>query len=330
MEKAMDKLVAVITDGNLRGLADLLQARVGEGVELRWPTGPKATMAALADADALVGGRFDAQLAGAAPRLRLVQVSGAGTDGVDRSVLRPGVALANTYHHQDAMAEYAVWAAIGLRRGLVTADDQLRQGFWASPAQNAELPLPVGLAGARIGLYGFGHVGERAWRAFASFGATGAAVTGRGAVDADAHGLAWAGGPEQLARLCAESDILLVSAPLTEQTRGAVGPAEIEALGSDGILINVARGPVVAEQALYEALRDQRLGAAAIDVWYHYPPAGEPVGAPSDLRFGKLENVLLTPHISGVARSTFEGRVGDIARNLLALRDGTPLVNLVI
>lgn len=324
----MDKLVAVITDGNLRQLADLLEARVGANVELRWPTGREATVAALAEADALVGGRFDAEFAAAAPRLRLVQVSGAGTDGIDRSAVRPGMTLANTYHHQDAMAEYAVWAAIGLRRGLVAADAKLRRAIWASPAQDAELPLSVGLSGARIGVYGFGHVGERAWRAFASFGATGAAVTGRGVVDAGAHGLAWTGGPDQLPRLCAESDILLVSVPLTDETRGSVAAAEIEALGADGILINVARGPVVAEQALYEALRDHRLGAAAIDVWYHYPPAGQSSGAPSDPPFGELDNVLVTPHVSGVARATFEARVGDIATNLLALRDGTPLINV--
>lgn len=324
----MDNLVAVIADGNLRRLADLLQVQVGEGIELRWPTGREATLAALADADALVGGRFDAELAAAAPRLRLVQVPGAGTDGVDRTALPPGVVLANTYHHEDAMAEYAVWAAIGLRRGLVTADAKLRRQLWASPAQDPELPLPVGLAGARIGLYGFGHVGERAWRAFASFGARGAAVTGRGTVDAVQHGLDWAGVPDDLPRLCTESDILLVSVPLTDDTRGSVGAAEIEALGPDAILINVARGPVVDETALYEALHDHRLGAAAIDVWYSYPPAGSASGAPATRPFGELDNVLVTPHISGVARSTFVARVGDIATNLLALRDGTPLINV--
>ncbi|GAB3927236.1 2-hydroxyacid dehydrogenase [Microlunatus endophyticus] len=324
----MDKLVAVITDGNLRGLADELQTLVGEEVELRWPSGLEQTRAALADADAIVGGRFDAELACVAPRLRLVQVSGAGTDGVDRTALGPDVVLANTYHHEDAMAEYAIWAAIGLRRGLPTADAQLREQRWTSPAQDPGLPLPLSLAGARVGLYGFGHVGERAWRAFASFGSLGAAVTGRGSVDAAEHGLQWAGGPDELLRLCAESDILLVSPPLTAETRGAVGAAEIDVLGPDGILINVARGPVVDDRALYEALRDHRLGAAAIDVWYNYPPPGTRSGAPASLPFADLDNILMTPHISGVARATFEGRISDIAANLLALRAGRPLINL--
>lgn len=325
----MHKLVAVITDGNLFRLAGALQERVGGTVELRWPTDRAATVAALADADAIVGGAFDNELAAAAPQLRLVQVSGAGTNGVDRAALRPGIALANTYHHQDAMAEYALWAAIDLRRGLSAADAQLRRDRWASPAQDPGLPLPTGLAGARVGLYGFGHVGERAWRAFAPFGATGAAVTGRGAVRAEDHGLAWAGGTDQVARLCTESDILLVSVPLAAETTGAIGAAELDAVGADGVLINVARGPVVQEQALYEALRDRRLGAAAIDVWYSYPTPGSSTGAPAGVPFGELDNVLLTPHISGVVQATFDARVGDIAANLLALRDGSPLINLI-
>lgn len=325
----MQPLIAVVTDANLRELADLLESQVGDAVDLRWPADAAELRDALQDADALVGGRFDAELAAAAPRLRLVQVSGAGTDGVDRTALRPGIALANTYHHQDAMAEYAVWAAIGLRRGLPAADAALRRDRWLSPAQERDRPLPAGLAGARVGLYGFGHVGERAWLAFASFGAIGAAVSGRGAVDARRHGLAWSAGPDQLTRLCTESDILLVSPPLTQQTRGAIGPRELDALGPAGILINVARGPVVQEQALYEALVDHRLGAAAIDVWYNYPPPGTPDGAPSRLPYGALDNVLLTPHISGVVRATFAARVGDIAANLRALRDGTELINLV-
>jgi phosphoglycerate dehydrogenase-like enzyme len=148
-------------------------------------------------------------------------------------------------------------------------------------------------------------------------------------VRADDHGLVWAGGPGQLDRLCAESDVLLVSVPLADDTRGAIGPSELEALGPNAIMINVARGPVVQEQALYDALRTQRLGAAAIDVWYNYPTPGNATQPPASMPFGELDNVLMTPHVSGVAESTFTARVTDIAANLLAVRDGSPLRNQI-
>ena len=90
----------------------------------------------------------------------------------------------------------------------------------------------------------------------------------------------------------------------------------------------MARGPVVDEEALYGALRDGRLGGAAIDVWYSYP-AGSTVGAPSRFPFRDQPNVLMTPHISGVALGTFRGRVRDIAANVAALAGGEPLRNQI-
>jgi phosphoglycerate dehydrogenase-like enzyme len=94
------------------------------------------------------------------------------------------------------------------------------------------------------------------------------------------------------------------------------------------VLVNVSRGPVVDEQALFEALRTRRIAGAAIDVWYQYPIEGDH-GEPSRLPFSSLDNVLMTPHLSGVTTDTFRGRVADILRNINALADGTQLINVV-
>ncbi|MEV0290415.1 NAD(P)-dependent oxidoreductase [Kribbella sp. NPDC050820] len=154
----------------------------------------------------------------------------------------------------------------------------------------------------------------------------GQAVTGSGR--ADAEGLNWAGDTAQLPRLLDESDVLVVSAPLTDATHGLIGAAELKRLGRDGVLVNVARGPLVQEQALYDALRDRTIRGAALDVWYSYPgPDG--VGKPADAPFGELDNVLLTPHVSGITRQTFLGRVQDIAANITALAAGNELRNVV-
>jgi len=92
----------------------------------------------------------------------------------------------------------------------------------------------------------------------AVLGAEGIAVTRTGSFDAEAHGLRWAGPNDDLPRALTESDVLVVSTPLTPETSGIVGAAELEALGPEGLLVNVARGPVVQEEALYAALKHLR------------------------------------------------------------------------
>jgi phosphoglycerate dehydrogenase-like enzyme len=121
---------------------------------------------------------------------------------------------------------------------------------------------------------------------------------------------------------------VVVSAPLTAATTGLIGAPQLRALGADGVLINVGRGPLVVEGDVYEALRDGQIAAAALDVWYNYPgPGGN--GAPSRMPFAELSNVLMTPHSSGITRDTFVGRVDDIAANIGRLDRGEPLQNVV-
>ncbi|MBN0038584.1 hydroxyacid dehydrogenase [Cellulosimicrobium cellulans] len=326
----MSGLHVVVTDANLVPLRDELVARLPGGTEVSWAVGlaPDDTAAALRDAHVLVGPELTPAMAAAAPALRLVHVAGAGTDRVDPSALRPGVVVANTFHHERSIAEYVTWAAIDLRRDLHLADAALRTGLWRSSVYDRSLPQPQTLGAARVGLVGFGHIGSACWRALSAFGATGRAVTGRGGVDASSVGLEWAGGVDALPRLLDESDVVVVSVPLDERTRGMVGAPELARLGTDGVLVNVARGPVVDERALYEALAARTIRGAAVDVWYSYPgPDGQ--AAPAALPFHELDNVRMTPHLSGVTRQTFLGRVVDVAANVTALAEGRPLERVV-
>ncbi|MEU4602688.1 2-hydroxyacid dehydrogenase [Kribbella sp. NPDC023972] len=314
----------VITDPNLLPLRSELESLLPAGTDTAWATAD-TLLEALHNADVLVGPAFTQEMADAAPKLRLVHVAGAGTDRIDPKALG-GTILANTYHHEDAIAEYIVWALIALRRELPQADAALRREHWRSPVYDAALPQPHTLASASIGFVGLGHIGQAAWRVLRAFGAQGQAVTGSG--HAEAEGLNWAGDTSQLPRLLDESDALVVSAPLTDSTRGLIGAAELQRLGPNGVLVNVARGPLVQEQALYDALRARTIRGAALDVWYSYPgPDGR--GRPAEAPFGELGNVLLTPHVSGITRQTFLGRVQDIAANLKALAEGNELRNVV-
>jgi phosphoglycerate dehydrogenase-like enzyme len=312
----------VVADANLLPHRERLEASLPLGSEVSW----HVTVDALRDADVYVGSRFTADMADAAEKLKLIHVAGAGTDKVEFEALGPDILVANTFHHERSIAEYVVAAAVMLRREFLAQDCQLRRGVWATSVYEAAIPQLNTLAGAHIGFVGFGHIGRCAWNLFRAFGCSGSAVTGSGRIPE--CGLAWAGSTTELDRLLRECDVAVVSAPLNEHTEGMIGAEQLRALGQDGVLINVGRGPLVQEQALYEALADGVIRAAAIDVWYRYP-SGDGVGAPSDLPFAELSNLLMTPHSSGVTRDTFIGRVDDVAANIGRLQRDEPLQNVV-
>jgi phosphoglycerate dehydrogenase-like enzyme len=320
----------LVADVNLVPHRERLEAALPPETEVLWRVACEAQQLLddLRDADVYVGGRFNAELARTADKLKLVHAAGAGTDKVDIAALAPGVLVANTFHHEESIAEYIVAAAVLLQRDFLAQDRALRAGRWATSVYDSAIAQPATLRGARVGFVGFGHIGQCAWKLFRAFGAAGVTVTGSGRVDAGEHGLLWAGDTTRLDVLMTESDIVVVSAPLNGATTGMIGAEQLRALGPAGVLINVGRGPLVVERDLYHALHDRDIAAAAIDVWYRYPgPDGN--GVPSDVPFSELPNLLMTPHSSGITRDTFLGRVDDIAANITRLDRGEPLRNVV-
>jgi phosphoglycerate dehydrogenase-like enzyme len=320
----------LVADANLAPHRDRLEAAVPPDSEVCWRVGyDVATLRDdLRDADVYVGGRFPAEMAQLVEKLRLIHVAGAGTDRIDFAALSSDILVANTFHHERSIAEYVVSAAVMLRRSFLVQDRALRRDVWATSVYDSDLPQPSTVGDATVGFVGFGHIGQRAWELFRAFGSRGCVVTGSGRVGAAPFGLAWAGDTSRLNRLMRESDIVVVSAPLTSQTEGMIGAEQLRALGPTGVLINVGRGPLVGERALYDALLGGEIQAAAIDVWYRYPGV-DGRGAPSGLPFAELSNVLITPHSSGITSATFRGRVDDIAANIGRLSRGEPLQNLV-
>ena len=321
----------VVADANLVPHRDRFEAALPGDADIRWCVGadPDVLADEVRGAEVYVGGRFPAELAAVAEKLRLIHVVGAGTDRVAFAALPDGVLVANTFHHERSIAEYVLGAAIMLTRGFLEQDRALRRNVWATSVYDEDIAQPRTTAGSRIGFVGFGHIGSLSWDLLRAIGCTGAAVTGSGRVDAAAHGLAWAGDTSRLDELMGESDLVVVSAPLNEHTTGIIGAAQLRALGPQGALVNVGRGPLVDERALYEALRDNVIRAAAIDVWYRYPASRGATAAPGELPFADLPNVLMTPHSSGVTAATFVGRSDDIAANIVRLARGEALVNTV-
>jgi phosphoglycerate dehydrogenase-like enzyme len=283
----------------------------------------------LGDAQLLVTMGFTREMAAAGPGLRLVQVPGAGLDRIDRSHLRPGLALANAYGHEAGIAEYAIGTMIALTRSFQRLDQKLRAGQWESqwsvgvPAP----PLWPELAGKTLGILGFGHIGEALARRARAFDIKVCGVR-RNAPSVAPHGLMFVGGPDRLDEVLELSDYLAITLSLTPETRGLIDARRLALMKPSAYLINVARAEIVDEQALYDALAGGRLAGAALDVWYRYPTsAGDTM--PSTAPFHTLSNVIMTPHISGWTEGMLEARARVIAENIERTARGEAPVNAV-
>jgi phosphoglycerate dehydrogenase-like enzyme len=324
---AVERPLRVAFAGVFAGqLADRVRARVQVPCEVV-RGGEGEILPRLGDVDVLVSMAFTREMAAAAPRLRLVQVPGAGLDRVDRGALGPETALANAYGHDVGIAEYVIGATLALARELCRIDGSLRQGRWESVWSGRAVPLWSELAGKTLGIVGYGRIGQAVARRALAFDMDVMAIR-RDARRPDPHRLAYLRGPEALDEVLARADVLALTLTLTPDTRGLINARALALMKPTALLINVARGEVVDEDALYEALARGALGGAALDVWYRYPQ-GEAATLPAHRPFHTLPNVLMTPHVSGWTEGMMEARASVIAENIHRVARGYAPVNLI-
>jgi len=307
-------------------VADRVRARLRIPCEVAL-VDDREIVAGLGDVDVLVTMAFTREMAAAAPRLRLVQVPGAGLDRIDRTALGPGTALANAYGHDTGIAEYVLGAMLALSRAFCRIDADLRRGQWDSVWSGAAVPLWSELAGKTLGILGYGRIGQAVARRALAFEMDVLAIR-RDPSQPDPHRLAFVRGPAAVDEVLGRADYLAVTLALTPDTRGLIDARRLRLMKSTAILINVARGEVVDEDALYLALRDGTIAGAALDVWYRYP-AGGPSTLPGHRPFHTLSNVLMTPHVSGWTEGMMDARAGVIAENIHRIARGDPPLNLI-
>jgi phosphoglycerate dehydrogenase-like enzyme len=214
-------------------------------------------------------------------------------------------------------------AAVALFRRLLQVDRALRDGRWMSPQADPSEGLLEPLSGKTVAILGTGEIGRAVAAKCRAFDMKTIGISRSG----KAPGMIFdeVRPVSDLTPVLRGADVLVVAVPLEKATRGLLGARELGAMRPTAILINVARGPVVDEEALYRALSEGTLAGAAVDVWYDYPPPGSNLRAPSRFPFRELANVIMTPHISGVARSTFDRRIEDLLFNIKAFAAGRPL-----
>jgi phosphoglycerate dehydrogenase-like enzyme len=297
------------------------------GVELSLvPQGSAQFEEAIREADVVIAaGLTPVQMENATSAV-VIHTPGTGVERFPIELLPDGCALCNTHGHENSLAEWALMGMLALSRGLLVADRQIREGDW-SMRNLVESPTRD-IRGRTVGLIGYGHIGKRTAELARAVGMKTVAVT-RTPAASSPEGLEWLGGLDRLMPLLEASDFAVASLPLAPETKDLIGEAELRALGPDGSLLNVGRGPVVNEEALFAALRDRTIASAAIDVWYQPPvPPGER-GLPSTYPFWELDNVIMTPHFAGLSQDSTEARWAFLTAQIGRVASGAPLENVV-
>jgi lactate dehydrogenase-like 2-hydroxyacid dehydrogenase len=248
------------------------------------------------------------------PGLEIISTLGVGYDGIPLDLAaQRGIVVSNTPDVLNAaVAELCIGSLLTLLRRLPHADRFVREGRWA----DAAFPLSTSLAGKHVGIVGMGRIGKEIARRLEPFGVV---LAYHGRTD---QGLAWRFEPDLLA-LARDSDVLIVMAPGGPETARMIDARVLAALGPRGYLVNVSRGSLVDEEALIEALKEGRLGGAALDVFDAEPRI--------DARFFGFENVLLTPHIGSATHETRAAMAQLMLDNLRAwFRSGRALTPVVL
>jgi lactate dehydrogenase-like 2-hydroxyacid dehydrogenase len=250
--------------------------------------------------------RVDAELMRRLPKLEIVVGFGVGYDHIDAAWAgQHGIVVTHTPDVLDEdVADIAIALTLAATRRLPQAERHLREGRWPSGA----FPLTASLRGRVMGVLGLGRIGKAIARRAEAFGLS-VAYHGRHKQDGVAY--PYYPTPVALAEAC---DILMVAAPGGPATRHVVDARALAALGSNGVLINIARGSLIDETALIAALREGVILAAGLDVYEHEP------SVPAELI--ALDNAVLLPHVGSATRHTRLAMANLVVDNLLSWVEG--------
>lgn len=258
--------------------------------------------------------------------VRLYQVAGAGYDGIDFSCLPPNCTVCNCFGHEEAITEYVMAAVLTRYVPLVEADRRLRKGRWDYRAGRPD-GLRHECSGTAIGIVGYGHIGSAVAQRAKAFNME-VHVANRSRPKADDI-VDYYYPLTDLYIFLASVDSVVVALPFSDETSGLIDQRAFAAMRPDSLVINVGRGPVIEEKALYEALEQKQIGGAVIDTWYAYPKDANQSTYPGNYPFHTLDNIIITPHMSGWTWGTIHRRQHLMAENISRLEKGEPLLNIV-
>jgi phosphoglycerate dehydrogenase-like enzyme len=257
-------------------------------------------------------------------RARLLHVPGIGLDAIPFSALPTGCAVCNVGMHEVPIAEYVTHAVLDYCIFPSGALYKFEKSDWL--ATYVERPLHNEVSDLNALIVGFGKIGKAVASRLKALGMRIVALDPHAEVGQFVDAVYPVSSLDDALQ---SADVVILSLPLKESTRGVIGRRQIELMKSSALFINVSRAQLVDEDALWEALSGRRIGRAVLDVWYAYPSPNNPYAGPSKYRFWALDNVRATPHISGWSKGLVQRRYEFIAENINRLNRGEALINRV-
>ncbi len=254
------------------------------------------------------------------PKLKLVAVAATGVDNIDLSYCKTrGIAVCNTRNYaKHSLPEHVLLLMLALRRNLVAYMQDVRSGKWQQAKQFCLLDHPIrDLYGSTIGIIGYGFLGKGVAKLARSIGM-------QVLVAERKHATGTREGRSEFGEVLRLSDVLTLHCPLTEETRNLIDAEEFQMMNREAILINTARGGLVREEALVEALQAGVIAGAAFDVLSEEPPRQGNILLDQD-----LPNLIVTPHVAWASKEAMQTLADQLIDNIEAFIRGAPQ-NLVV
>jgi len=276
----------------------------------------------LKEVEVVIGGTFSKEDIEQAKKLKLIQIPFAGVDKLDFSLYRnyPDIFICNIHTNKNAVAEHAFSLILALAKNIVIDDRDLRLGRWHGFSTKEPT---VQLQGKSLGIVGLGSIGWEIAKIGHALGMKVFALK-RKIEEKDLKKkniLEFLGEKKDLGKVIKESDFIVISVPLTKETKGLIGKKELKLMNGK-YLINISRGIVINEEALFKSLKEHHLAGAAIDTWYQYPSSKQKEMLPSKYGFQKLNNVVISPHTAGYTDRALDENIKFVFDNIVKIYYG--------
>ncbi len=287
-------------------LVKIMKDIIGDEAEVIQSEGtPESMLEKGGDVEILLSGRVSGEFIQKATKLRMIQSFGAGIDKIDMDAVRErdDLIVCNSHVNSAEVAEYAITLLLAVAKHLIPSDRELRTGNWihrwGGPVHNIEI------RGKKVLIFGLGHIGADIARKLKSFDVTITAATHSG-TSRNADLVDKVISIKEMKSQVEDSDFIILSLPLTDESKGLVDRAFLSWMKPTSVLVNISRGQIVDELALYEALKERRIHGAGIDVWWRYPSKWRGTKVPpADVPFHELDNIVIS-HIVLLIPRTLE------------------------